>query len=261
MAQVRDTKLMLKMVPIWTTFVVFGLIVSTGKTFFPEQGNQLNPQGFITYLLVIQYLSRLFGNFLCNRLLSKWVLEAKQKGAKIVRIWAGMVLSTICCAVAWRVEVHRLIIINNNGLQNNTVEVIPMSIFWLAPQFCLLGLMQGLARDGINKFLDDQFPEPMHGCVSAITELVTGFASFVNIVSVYFNKSLFADTLNSSRLDEYYKMLTIVSFINICYFWWISTFYTRGDDTAEADVIPQVTGREEGKISRSLLFSFREFIS
>lgn len=245
MAQVRDTKLMLKMVPIWTTFVVFGLIVSTGQTFFPEQGNQLNPKGFITYLLVIQHLSRVFGNFLCNRLLSKWVPEAKQKGAKIVRIWAGMVLSTICCAVAWRVEVHRLIIINNKGLLDNTDEVIPMSIFWLAPQFCLLGLMQGLARDGINKFLTDQFPEPMHDCVSAITELVTGFASFVNIVSVYFNKSLFADTLNSSRLDEYYKMLTIVSFINICYFWWISTFYTRGDDTAEADVIPQATGREE----------------
>lgn len=245
MAQVRDTKLMLKMVPIWTTFVVFGLIVSTRQTFFPEQGNQLNPQGFITYLLVIQHLSRVFGNFLCNRLLSKWVPEAKKKGAKIVRIWAGMVLSTICCAVAWRVEVHRLIIINNKGLLGNTDEVIPMSIFWLAPQFCLLGLMKGLARDGINKFLADQFPEPMHDCVSAITELVTGFASFVNIVSVYFNKSLFADTLNSSRLDEYYKMLTIVSFINICYFWWISTFYTHGHDTAEADVIPQATGREE----------------
>lgn len=245
MAQVRDTKLMLKMVPIWTTFVVFGLIVSTGQTFFPEQGNQLNPKGFITYLLVIQHLSRVFGNFLCNRLLSKWVPEAKKKGAKIVRIWAGMVLSTICRAVAWRVEVHRLIIINNKGLLDNTDEVIPMSIFWLAPQFCLLGLMKGLARDGINKFLTDQFPEPMHDCVSAITELVTGFASFVNIVSVYFNKSLFADTLNSSRLDEYYKMLTIVSFINICYFWWISTFYTRGGDTAEADVIPQATGREE----------------
>lgn len=233
---------MLKMVPMWTTFIVFGLVLSTGHTFFPEQGNQL--QGSITYLIVIQYVSRGFSSILCNWLISKRVPKTKQKGAQIGRIWAGMVLSIICCAVAWRVEVHRLIIINNKGLLDKTDEVIPMSIFWLAPQFSIVGLMEGLAREGINKFLTDQF-KPMHNYVPAITEFVIGFASFVSAVTVYFNKSLFANTLSRSRLDTYYKMLTIVSSINVCYFWWISRFCTCSDDTAEADETSQETGQDE----------------
>lgn len=119
-----------------------------------------------------------------------------------------------------------------------------MSIFWLASQFSIVGLMEGLAREGINKFLTDQF-KPMHNYVPAITEFVIGFASFVSAVTVYFNKSLFANTLSRSRLDTYYKMLTIVSSINVCYFWWISRFCTCSDDTAEADETSQETGQDE----------------
>ncbi|KAK4856199.1 hypothetical protein QYF36_015069 [Acer negundo] len=43
--------------------------------------------------------------------------------------------------------------------------------------------------------------------------------------------SLFANPLNRSGLDKYYQRLTILSFVNLCYYWFISTMYTHSSNT------------------------------
>ncbi|KAI9195870.1 hypothetical protein LWI28_018920 [Acer negundo] len=162
----------------------------------------------------------------------KWVPEAKWKQAKIVRFWAGMVFSTFCFAIAWRVEVHRLQIVANEGLLDKPEAIIPMSTFWLAPQFCLLGLMRGLIQDGLEEFMTDQLPDSWENFVPAMNGFVIdGIGSFLGIVCIYGNRSLFANPLNRSGLDKYYQRLTILSFVNLCYYWFISTMYTHSSNT------------------------------
>lgn len=137
-----------------------------------------------------------------------------------------MVLSTCCCSLAWRVEVHRLKILNDEGLQGKLNDRIPMSIFWLAPQFCLLSLTGGLALNGLNKLLRDQLPELMQDYVSAINGFVmNGIGSFLNILCVHANKNLLDSTLNHSCLDKFYMRISIIGFVNLCYYWNISTMY------------------------------------
>ncbi|KAJ0034674.1 hypothetical protein Pint_25226 [Pistacia integerrima] len=88
------------------------------------------------------------------------------------------------------------------------MQRVLMNIFWLAPQFCLPGLMEGLAVDGLDDFSIYQFPDASwKDYVWAVNKLAMGIGSFLSIFSVYTNRSLFTRILNSSRLDEYYKRL------------------------------------------------------
>ncbi|KAK2643842.1 hypothetical protein Ddye_019037 [Dipteronia dyeriana] len=220
--QVEESKFFFKMVPMWIAFFGFGLLLSTGDAFFSEQGN--NMYGSLLPVLILQHICKQVC-YLYDFLLRKWVPEAIWKQAKIVRFWAGMVFSTFCFAIAWRVEVHRLQIVELD-------ETIPMSIFWLAPQFCLLGLMRGLIQEGLEEFMTDQLPDSWKNFVPAMNGFVIdGIGSFLSIVCIYGNRSLFANPLNSSGLDKYYQKLTILGFVNLCYYWFISTLYTRSSNT------------------------------
>ncbi|KAK0600504.1 hypothetical protein LWI29_015616 [Acer saccharum] len=153
--EVQETKYILKMVPMWCAFPVFGLVLSAGNTFFAEQAMDLEFPGHLIFLILLQSISRETVSSLSTLLLSTWYPdEAKQK-QNMVRIWAGMLVSILCCAVAWRVEAHRLRVVAENGLLEYPFETIPMSIWWLAPQFCLLGLMDGFATDGLENFTNN----------------------------------------------------------------------------------------------------------
>ncbi|KAK1592153.1 hypothetical protein Q3G72_020345 [Acer saccharum] len=190
-----------KMVLIWTAFPAFGLLLSTGNTFFSEQaGNNLSSPESMAYILALGRICELV-SYLYDLLLRRWVPEAKWKQAKIVGICAGMVVSIFCFAFSWCIEARRLQIVEKRGLPDKPEETIPMSIFWLAPQFCLLGLMKGLVKDVFQDFMIDQLPHSWKNYVSAMNGfIIDGIGSFLSIVCIYVNRSLFSTTLNRSRL-------------------------------------------------------------
>ncbi|KAG5542302.1 hypothetical protein RHGRI_021990 [Rhododendron griersonianum] len=167
-----------------------------------------------------------------------------------------MVVSVFCCSVAWRVEIRRLRVIAEKGLCVNEDDhaVIPMSILLLAPQFCLLGLMEGIGKQGLDLFFEVQVTDvPMENYGSELNEAVIGFGSFLNALLVYglkswfrdtLNyglKSWFRDTLNCSHLDNYFQMLMVPSFVNVGYYWFVSTFYWGRKETKD-DVKVEETG-------------------
>ncbi|KAK1591820.1 hypothetical protein Q3G72_014210 [Acer saccharum] len=217
--QVEESKLLLKMIPMWTTFLVVGMVGTTGDTFSSEQGKNLDSTDFTFYIVIfLKPISQVTISIFYNKLLnSKRASKDQLKLGKIVRIWSGMVLSTIFCVVAWRVEVHRLQTVN---LKRN------MSIFWLVPQYCLLGLMQGTATNGLDEFMTSELPKSLKNYASAMNGFVIdGIGSFLSILYVHANGKLFSTTMNESRLDKYYFRLLILSFLNMCYYYPISTIY------------------------------------
>ncbi|KAH9681395.1 protein NRT1/ PTR FAMILY 5.6 [Citrus sinensis] len=170
-AQVRESKSLLKLLPLWSSFIVFGL-----------------------------------------------------RQAQVLRTFIGMVMSTVCCVVAWQVEVRRLE--KSNQLEN-------MSMFWLVPQFCLLGLMEGLALHGCDEYSSSHFPERMEYHGSAISSFFVGIGSIFNIFFILANKGDFAETLDDSRLDKYYKSLTVISAVNVCYNLLLSILYIGSDQSVD----------------------------
>ncbi|KAH7534131.1 hypothetical protein JRO89_XSUnG0004500 [Xanthoceras sorbifolium] len=226
--QVEESKTLLKMIPMWTTFLVIGLAASTGDTFSSEQVKNLDSTDFTFYIVIfVKPISQATISFLFNKFLTskKRASKAQLKLGKIIRIWSGMVLCTIFCVVAWLVKVHRLQIVDRKR-SNPDKEISSMNIFWLAPQYCLLGLMQGSGTDGLEEFMIDELPKSLKIYASAINGFVIdGIGNFLGILYVNANIQLFSTTMNESRLDKYYLRLLILSFLNMCYYYPVSTIY------------------------------------
>ncbi|KAH9650432.1 protein NRT1/ PTR FAMILY 5.6 [Citrus sinensis] len=170
-AHVRESKSLLKLLPLWSSFIVFGL-----------------------------------------------------RQAQVLRTFIGMVMTTVCCVVAWQVEVRRL---------EKLKQLENMSMFWLVPQFCLLGLMEGLAWYGCDEYSSSHFPERMEYHVSAISYFFVGIGSIFNIFFILANKGEFAETLDYSRIDKYYKSLTVISAVNVCYNFLLSILYIGSDQSVD----------------------------
>ncbi|KAH9681379.1 protein NRT1/ PTR FAMILY 5.6 [Citrus sinensis] len=127
------------------------------------------------------------------------------------------------CTVA-QVEVRRL---------EKLKQLENMSMFWLVPQFCLLGLMEGLAWYGCDEYSSSHFPERMEYHVSAISYFFVGIGSIFNIFFILANKGEFAETLDYSRIDKYYKSLTVISAVNVCYNFLLSILYIGSDQSVD----------------------------
>ncbi|GAY42344.1 hypothetical protein CUMW_066110, partial [Citrus unshiu] len=211
-AQVRESKYLFKLLPLWSSFIVFGLVLSAGNTFFPEQGAKMISERYLIFLLTFEAIIHATISYLSKKLISKFVPETKQRQAQVLRTFIGMVMSTVCCVVSWQVEVRR---------------------FWLVPQFCLLGLMEGLALHGCDEYASSHFPERMEYHVSVISSFFVGIGSIFNIFFILANKGDLAKTLDASRLDKYYKRLTVISAVNVCYNLLLSILYIVSDQKVD----------------------------
>ncbi|KAK1548724.1 hypothetical protein Q3G72_023103 [Acer saccharum] len=227
------------MVPIWSTFLVFGLVLSMGNTFCVLQGASLEfADVLLIYLILLRFITRemVSSDLSPLRLLSKWFPESKLK-RNMMGIWGGMVISILYSAVAWRVEVRRLDILENE--YRYWMDSIPMSIWWLAPQFFLLGFMEGLASGGLEEFTidDDHLSRSMKNLLSAInTFVVNGIGSALNILCIFLNTKLILYTMDQSHFDPYYKYLTIYgTTLNCVYLLLISILVYRDKDAAQVN--------------------------
>ncbi|KAK9183132.1 hypothetical protein WN944_026281 [Citrus x changshan-huyou] len=104
------------------------------------------------------------------------------------------------------------------------------NIHWNGDDYSLLcsgmaGLMEGLAWYGCDEYSSSHFPERMEYHVSAISSFFVGIGSIFNIFFILANKGDFAETLDDSRLDKYYKSLTVISAVNVCYNLLLSILY------------------------------------
>lgn len=179
---------------------------------------------YLIFLRTFKGIIRATISYLSKNLISNFVPKTKKRQAQVLRTFIGMVMTTVCCVVAWQVEVRRL---------EKLKQLENMSMFWLVPQFCLLGLMEGLAWYGCDEYSSSHFPERMEYHVSAISYFFVGIGSIFNIFFILANKGDLAKTLDGSRLDKYYKSLTVISAVNVCYNLLLSILYIVSDQKVD----------------------------
>ncbi|PSS23789.1 Protein NRT1/ PTR FAMILY 5.6 like [Actinidia chinensis var. chinensis] len=143
-----------------------------------------------------------------------------ERGITILqRIGIGMFFSVLTMLVAALVERKRLSLVAKNPLQDSTT----MSVFWLAPQFLMIGIGEGFALVGLQEFFYDQVPESMRSLGIAFFLSVLGVGHFISSLLITIvdrvtnkmGKSWFEKDLNSSRLDNFYWVLAIISALNL----------------------------------------------
>ncbi|XP_034692945.1 protein NRT1/ PTR FAMILY 5.7-like isoform X3 [Vitis riparia] len=238
-AQVKEIKYLLKMVPMWATFLVYGLVEATGSTFFVEQTSNLSSpitNSFVNIVIAfnaVKSLTSFIVPYLYELLIQRRWSDGRQKqGGLLVRIGVGMVSSIICCCAAWQVEARRLNMVDRDGVKDDPDVTIHMSILWLVPQFCLLGFMEGLAEDGLVDFFCDLVADSMKSYARPFTNCILSIGKLVNIACVFVFRDWFRDNVNDSHLDRYYLMLTLLSSGNLCFYCYVSYWYMHGEGEA-----------------------------
>ncbi|KAH0992970.1 hypothetical protein GBA52_004453 [Prunus armeniaca] len=232
-----------EVITMWSAFFAYSLVEATGSTFFFEQMSNLDSQiGSIEFLPLYFTVLSNFSSFLISFLYKLLIPKHWRKASgmlTLVRIGCGLACSVLCCVAAWQVEGKRLKAISNEGLEDDTSKTIPMSISWLLPQFVLLGVMEGLALNGLTDFLADRIAnnDALRATyyASHISDLILGVGKLITASTIIlFRRSWFHHNINGSRLDRFFELLTYLSLVNLIYYVCISLYFYRNDKSRKS---------------------------
>ncbi|KAL5776344.1 hypothetical protein ACOSP7_009270 [Xanthoceras sorbifolium] len=129
--------------------------------------------------------------------------------AMLQRIGAGLFLSAMSMAIETLVEMKRLKTAEEYGL----VVDIPMSVWWLLPQYALIGVSKIFAIVSLQEFCYDQVPNELKSVGLSLYLSIFGIGSFLSsfLISVLEKitggdgrDSWFANNLNRAHLDYFY---------------------------------------------------------
>ncbi|RXH73708.1 hypothetical protein DVH24_016530 [Malus domestica] len=222
---VEDAKAVLRLFPIWVTCLAYAVVFAQYSTFFTKQGATMDRtivpgfnvpaaslQTFISIAIVIflPIYDRIFVP------IARYVTGKPAGITMLQRIGTGMVLSIILMVIAALVEMKRLKTAKDYGLLDTPSATVPMSIWWLAPQYLLAGIADGFTMVGLQEFFYDQVPNELRSVGLALYLSIFGVGSFLSsflisiiddITSLAGESSWFSSNLNRAHLDYFYWLL------------------------------------------------------
>ncbi|CAL1385369.1 unnamed protein product [Linum trigynum] len=146
------------------------------------------------------------------------------------RMGIGAVINVVATVVSAFVEMRRKHVAVQHGLLDNPKAVVPMSVFWLVPQYVLHGAAEVFGAVGHIEFLYDQSPESMRTTSSALYSLTLSLGNYVGtgLVSVVHRYTgwLPDRNLNRGKLDCYYLLVSGIQVVNFVYFLVVAWLYT-----------------------------------
>ncbi|XP_059667868.1 protein NRT1/ PTR FAMILY 5.6-like [Cornus florida] len=229
--RVEEMKLLLNMIPIWVATLPFGICVAQASTFFIKQGTTLDRKITHSFLIPpasiysLAAIAMIVSVTVYDKILVPVLrrMTKNERGINILqRIGIGMIFSVATMVVAALVERKRLALVKEDPVKGS----MSMSVFWLAPQFIIIGVGDGFALVGLQEYFYDQVPDSMRSLGIAFYLSVLGAANFlssllitiVDHVTEKHGRSWFGKDLNSSRLDNFYWLLAGITAVNLCFY-------------------------------------------
>ncbi|KAF7825002.1 protein NRT1/ PTR FAMILY 5.10-like isoform X2 [Senna tora] len=239
-----DAKAVLRLVPIWALCLIYAVVFSQSSTFFTKQGATMDRKlwhGVLVPAACLQTfnaLSIVLFIPIYDRIIVPIARTFTQKVSGITmlqRIGTGMFLSAISMVVAALVEMKRLKMARDYGLVDMPNVTIPMSIWWLIPQYVLFGISDGFTYVGLQEFFYDQVPAELRSVGLSLYLSIFGVGSFLSsfLVSVIQkatssgdgDHSWFNSNLNRAHLDYFYLLLAALSVVQLFVFLFFSRSY------------------------------------
>lgn len=238
---VSVTKAILRLLPIWTTLLIFAVIFQQPMTFFTEQGILMNHKVGSTFVIPPAMLqsSTTMSVILLMPLYDKIfvplmrVFTREEKGVTVLqRIGIGMVLSVAAMVTASTVESKRLRFVSEGDGATHQ-----LSIFWLLPQYILLGVADVFTVVGMQEFFYTQVPSTMRTIGIALYLSVFGFGNSLGafLIAVLETTTAttgeghgwFSDDPRQERLDKYYWFLAFLGTVSFMFFTYLCKYYNE----------------------------------
>ncbi|XP_057954005.1 protein NRT1/ PTR FAMILY 6.4 [Malania oleifera] len=221
--QVEEVKMVLKLIPIWSTCILFWTVYSQMTTFTIEQATFMNrkigsfavPSGsfsvflFITILLFTSLNERIFIP------LARKFTHTVQGITSLQRIGIGLSLSIMAMVAAAIVEKQR----RELTIEHNT----QIRAFWLVPQFFLVGAGEAFAYVGQLEFFIREAPERMKSMSTGffLSTISMGYfvsSLLVSIVDEVTSRRWLRNNLNKGKLENFYWLLAVLGLLNFLVF-------------------------------------------
>jgi dipeptide/tripeptide permease len=228
LTDVEEVKTVVRMLPIWATTIMFWTVYAQMTTFSVSQATTMDrrigpsfriPAGSLTVFFVGSILLTVP---IYDRLVVPVArrLSGNPHGlTPLQRIGVGLVLSVVAMAAAALTEIRRLAVAHREDVPAD--GVVPMSVFWLIPQFLLVGAGEAFTYIGQLDFFLRECPKGMKTMSTGLflSTLSLGFfASSALVVAVHRvtgdRHPWIADDLNKGRLDYFYWLLAAICFLN-----------------------------------------------
>ncbi|XP_028807739.1 protein NRT1/ PTR FAMILY 5.10, partial [Neltuma alba] len=235
--EVEEAKAILRLVPIWATSLIFGIVFAQVPTFFTKQGATMYrtiSSGFDIPAASLQsliYLGIVILSPIYDRIfvpIAKSITKNPSGITMLQRIGTGIFISIITVIVAAAVEAKRLNTAEEYGLVDEPNETVPMSVSWLIPQYLLFGIAEVFTMVGLQEFFYDQVPNELRSMGLALYLSIFGVGSFLRsfLISVIEevtgkdgqSNSWFANNLNQAHLDYFYWLLAGLSIMGLSLF-------------------------------------------
>ncbi|KAL9414487.1 hypothetical protein AB3S75_042873 [Citrus x aurantiifolia] len=234
--QVEEVKLVIRLIPIWLSCLMFSCILVQLHTFFTKQGStmrrsigsnfQVPPASLqslvgLSILVAVPVYERIFVP------LARRITGHRSGITMLQRIGIGLFTSILTMIVAALVEAKRVRTARENGLIDSPKAIVPISIWWLLPQYLLVSICDVFGIVGLQELFYDQMPEAMRSIGAAAYISIIGVGSFINtgvieVVEAITHRSWLVDNLNRAHLDYFYWVLAGLSALNLCVFIWIA---------------------------------------
>ncbi|KAG0613192.1 hypothetical protein M758_6G084100 [Ceratodon purpureus] len=242
--QVEEVKMLLRLFPIWVSTIIVWTALSQMETFSVEEGSTMDhsmgphfkfpPASLSVFELVnVLMILPLYDRFLVPFL--RRFTGHPQGITQLQRIGTGILFSILAMVIAGFVEVKRVNVARAHGLMDQPKVTVPISIFWLIPQYFLRGSTEIFTQIGQLEFFYGEAPDRMRSLGTAIYLSTIACGHFLSSVLVTVvnrvtshngrTQPWLIDNLNRSRLDYFYWFLAILSFINFLFFLVCSHFY------------------------------------
>lgn len=221
--QVEEVKMVIKLIPIWSTCIAFWTVYSQMNTFSIEQATMMNRKLGGFEIPAGSHALFLFASILLFTAINERVvvriarkITGNPKGLKsLQRIGIGLILAVAAMVAAAIIEQER----REMAVEEN----IKMGSLWLFPQFFFVGAGQAFCYVGQLEFFITEAPERMKSMSTGLflSSLSMGFFSsslFVSLTSILTHGTWLKSDLNQARLDNFYWMLAVFGIFNFMIF-------------------------------------------
>lgn len=241
MHRVEELKSLIHIIPIWAVGIFFIATASNIGTFAILQARTMDrklghlkipPATMSIFLDISTILTLAFYDRIFVPVARR--ITGRPSGiTSLQRMIIGVVISMLCYVVAALAEIKRKSVAKEYGLLDKPKAVIPVSVFWVAPQYIVYGMAEAFLSVGQMEFLYDQAPESMRSIAVALYWLAIAIGDYVSsgIVALV-NKcsknhgDWLQDNINRGKLDYYWWLMTGLEFLNLIYLIICVKFYT-----------------------------------
>ncbi|XP_060214864.1 protein NRT1/ PTR FAMILY 3.1 [Lycium barbarum] len=243
--RVEELKSIIRMGPIWASGIILITAYSQQHTFSVQQAKTMDrhfihsfeiPAASMTVFTLTSMLCTIcFYDRVFVPIARKFT--GLERGVSFLsRMGIGFSISVLATLVAGFVEVKRKEAALTHGLIDKSKAIIPISVFWLVPQYVLHGIAEAFMSIGHLEFFFDQAPESMRSTATALfwTSISAGNYLSTLLVSLVHKVTtgpggtnwLPDNNLNKGKLEYFYWLITILQVLNLIYYLFCARLYT-----------------------------------